>query len=93
VTDFVTPNWFAHQYSQGDIDLKDRAQSAFEVLSGGYAQKFDPQQGWVQVTGSKAAHGVRAHAAPGSRRERRFRHWKNWERSHPKRQARGENKK
>lgn len=93
VTDFVTPNWFAHQYSQGDIDLKDHTQSAFEVLSGGYAQKFDPQQGWVQVTGSKAARGVQAHAAPGSRRERRFRHWKNWERSYPKRQVRGENKK
>jgi len=76
VTDFVTPNWFAHQYSQGDIDLKGYTQSAFEVLSGGYAQKFDPQQGWVQATVSKAAHGLRAHAAPGSRRERRFRQWK-----------------
>lgn len=92
VTDFVTPNWFAHQYSQGKIDLAGHAQSAFEVLSGGYAQKFDPQQGWVQVTGSRAKHGVRAHAAPGSRRERRFRQWKNWERSHPKWQARREKK-
>ena len=93
VTDFVTPNWFAHQFSQGDIDLKGHALSAFEVLTGGYAQKFDPQQGWVQVSGTKAAHGARAHAAPGSRRERRFRQWKNWERSHPTWQARKKKKK
>jgi hypothetical protein len=84
VTDFVTPNWFAHQHAQGAIDLKDHAQAAFEVLSGGYAQKFVPQQGWQQVNGSMAAHGVRAHAAPESRRERRFRQWKNWQRSQPK---------
>jgi hypothetical protein len=93
VTDFVTPNWFAHQNSQGKIDLEGRAQSAFEVLTGDYAQKFDPQEGWVQVTGTKAALGVRANAAPGSRRERRFRQWKNWQRSQPKWQTRGEKKK
>ena len=50
--------------------------------SGGYAQKFDPRHpGWVQVTGTKAMmtqHG--AHAAPGSRRERRTRRDK-WEQS------------
>jgi hypothetical protein len=93
VTDFVTPNWFAHQNSQGEIDLEGHAQSAFAVLTGGYAQKFDPEQGWVQVTGAKAAHGVRAYAAPGSRRERRFRQWKNWERSHPTWQAHEKKKK
>lgn len=82
VTDFVTPNWFGHQYAHGPSDFQQKARLAFEVLSGGYAQKFDPQQGWQQVTGSLARLSKRAaQAAPGSRRERRFRQWKNWERS------------
>jgi hypothetical protein len=73
VTDFVTPNWFAHEYAQGAIDFKQHANNAFDVLTGGYAQKFDPQQGWVQVTGAKAKRSRRAHAPHGSRRERRAR--------------------
>jgi hypothetical protein len=73
VTDFVTPNWFAHEHAQGAIDFKQHANTAFEVLTGGYAQKFDPQQGWQQVTGSKARRSRRAHAPRGSRRERRAR--------------------
>jgi len=73
VTDFVTPNWFAHQHGKGSIDFKDHTNVAFEVLTGGYAQKFDPNDGWVQVTGSKAKRSKRAHAAEGSRRERRAR--------------------
>jgi len=81
VTDFITPNWFAHQHSQGAIDFKGHSRAPFEVLSGGYAQKFDPQQGWVQVTGSRAARSVRARAPEGSRRDRRFRQWRNWQRS------------
>jgi len=82
VTDFVTPNWFAHQHAQNQIDLKNHANAPFEVLTGGYAQKFDASQGWVQVTGSKAARSVRGKsAAEGSRRERRERQWKRWERS------------
>jgi hypothetical protein len=81
VTDFITPNWFGHQHAQGNIDLKGHSRAAFEVLSGGYAQKFDPQRGWVQVTGSKAMGFQRAHAAEGSRRERRARQWPNWHRS------------
>jgi len=54
VTDFVTPNWFGPQHAVGDNDYKRQTRAAFEVLSGGYAQKFDPQQGWVQITGAKA---------------------------------------
>jgi hypothetical protein len=82
VTDFVTPNWFGHQHASGAIDFKTHARAPFEVLSGGYAQKFDPQQGWQQVTGSQALHTNRgAHAPVGSRRERRARQWKHWERS------------
>jgi hypothetical protein len=81
VTDFVTPNWFAHQHATKAIDLKSHANAAFEVLSGGYAQKFDPDSGWVQVTGAQAAKSAQAHAAKGSRRERRARQWKNWQKS------------
>src|SRR5437764_12146275 len=75
VTDFVTPAWYGHKHAQGPSDFKAHSHKAFEVLTGGYAQKFDPRHpGWVQVTGTKAMmtqHG--AHAAPGSRRERRTR--------------------
>jgi hypothetical protein len=78
VTDFVTPNWFGHQHAQTQIDLKQHAVTAFEVLSGGYAQKFNPQTGWQQVTGSKAIHSKMVlHPEQGSRRERRARQWKN----------------
>jgi hypothetical protein len=87
VTDFVTPNWFGHQHAQGAIDFKGHTRHAFEVLTRGYAQKFDPQQGWVQVTGSMAMRlsARAAHAPEGSRRERRTRHWSKWERSSPAR--------
>lgn len=79
VTDFVTPNWFGHKNSVGAIDLQQHARTAFEVLTGGYAQKFDPQKGWVQVTGARAARTMRgSQAAPGSRRERRARGWNKW---------------
>jgi hypothetical protein len=73
VTDFITPNWFAHQHAQASIDLKGHSNAAFEILSGGYAQKFDPHRGWVQVSGSKATARHQADAAQGSRRERRAR--------------------
>jgi hypothetical protein len=77
VTDFVTPNWFGHQHAQTQIDFKDHSNVAFEVLSGGYAQKFDPQQGWQQITGSKARRSKMAEKCPpGSRRDRRIRQWK-----------------
>jgi hypothetical protein len=77
VSDFVTPNWFAHQHAQAAIDLKGHAHAPFAVLSGGYAQKFDPNKGWQQITGAKAMSSARlAHAAPGTRRERRARQWK-----------------
>jgi len=76
VTDFVTPNWFAHQDSQSQIDFKGHASAAFAVLSGGYAQKFDAKKGWEQVTGAKAKLSKRADAPVGSRRERRARQWK-----------------
>ncbi len=76
VTDFVTPNWFGHQHAQAQIDQEGHALRPFEVLSGGYAQKFDPNEGWVQVTGSKAMRSKMAKAAMGSRRERSARQMK-----------------
>jgi hypothetical protein len=80
VTDFVTPNWFGHQHAQSDLDLQKHATATFQVLTGGYAQKFDATQGWIQVTGAKALKTIRGKTAvSGSRRERRARQWKNWE--------------
>jgi hypothetical protein len=82
VTDFVTPNWFGHKDAQGPLDKQGHAKSAFQVLTGGYAQKWDPNKGWQQVTGALAMRSSRvATAAPGSRRERRARQWKHWQRS------------
>jgi hypothetical protein len=79
VTDFVTPNWFGHQHAGPQMDLKAHSNTAFQVLTGGYAQKFDPSKGWVQVTGDKAMRSVRgSHAPRGSRRDRRARQWKDW---------------
>jgi hypothetical protein len=81
VTDFVTPDWFAHKNAQTVMDFKKHANTPFQVLTGGYAQKFDPKQGWIQVTGEKARSSKRAEARRGSRRERRARSWKEWQRS------------
>lgn len=83
VSDFVTPDWFAHQFSQRSVDLQEHAMKAFEVLTGGYAQYFDAHRGWVQVTGSKARHSMRAQAPIGSRRERRMRGTRLFRRSEP----------
>jgi hypothetical protein len=85
VTDFVTPGWFAHTRASGPIDFKQRCRNAFEVLTGGYAQRFDLQQGWVQVTGAIAKWSKRAPAPVGSRRERRARNRNEWKLSAPRR--------
>jgi hypothetical protein len=73
VTDFVTPNWFARTRFTTCIDFKGHAGAPFDVLSGGYAQKFAPGQGWVQVNGAQALDRKRGAPAPGSRREQRTR--------------------
>ncbi|HEY2123781.1 MAG TPA: hypothetical protein VGH07_09325 [Chthoniobacterales bacterium] len=73
VTDFITPNWFVPERASGNTDFKGHAHKAFEILAGGYAQKFDPGHGWVQVNGSAAKSGPQAYAEHGSRRERRSR--------------------
>jgi hypothetical protein len=82
VSDFVTPNWFGHKNAHGSLDFKGHANTAFQVLTGGYAQKFDPNQGWVQVTGAKAMLSARFHPSEGSRRDRRARRWGDWSKSH-----------
>jgi hypothetical protein len=71
VTDFITPNGFAHAHSQIKIDFQGHARSPFLGPEWRYAKYFDPQQGWVQIAGQKARASARAHAAEGSRRERR----------------------
>ncbi|HUK00914.1 MAG TPA: hypothetical protein VLW26_01395 [Steroidobacteraceae bacterium] len=79
VSDFVTPAWFGHHNAAGAIDLRGQAKRAFEILSGGYAQKYIHNKGWEQFTGARARQRQRAlHAPPGSRRERRVRTWRNW---------------
>ncbi len=72
VTDFITPNWFAHEHFQGSIDFKGHELKPFAVLVGGYAQKFG-KRGWVQVNGAEAVLEHQMYAMPGSRRERRSR--------------------
>ena len=74
VTDFVTPAWFGFKDATGPVDFQRHASTAFQVLSGGYAQKFGAD-GWQQITGEKAkAQGARSramHPPDGSRRLRR----------------------
>jgi hypothetical protein len=80
VSDFVTPAWFGFQSSSGPLDFQGHASNAFVILTGGYAQKFDPQKGWQQITGqelqSRASNTRILHPPQGSRRERRIRHAK-----------------
>ena len=79
VTDFVTPNWFRHGPFNGPIDFRHHAHEAFQVLTGGFVQKFEPKSGWQQITGAKASRTLRgSHAPAGSRRERRARGGKKW---------------
>jgi len=79
VTDFVTPDWFAHKNAKGVIDFKGHADTAFQVLTGGYAQKFDPESGWVQVNGKQIKASRRLNPGVGSRRERRARSRRRWQ--------------
>jgi hypothetical protein len=84
VSDFVTPDWFAHKHAQGTVDFRNNARSAFEVLAGGYAQYFDPQRGWTQVSGPQAERSAPSTACEGSRRVRRRRGQQCWFRGEPR---------
>ena len=81
VSNFVTPAWFGHKNAPGPLDFSGHATGKFQILTGGYAQKYDPVKGWIQVTGAKAVATPKATASLGSRRERRARQWKSWRRS------------
>jgi hypothetical protein len=83
VTDFVYPAWFAPSNVTGKIDEMGHCKSAFQVLSGGYDQYFDPNKGWQQITGAevRASKADPAKMIPGSRRERRARGHSNWKKS------------
>src|SRR5262249_10939284 len=54
VTDFVLPSWFGFKSSSAPFDFRRHCTDAFQVLSGGYAQQFDAQSGWKQVTSRRA---------------------------------------
>lgn len=73
VTDFVTPNWFAHEHSGSQMDFRRRASRPYQIMAGGYAQKFDPKKGWVEVSGRALSTSRAAHAMDGTRHERRMR--------------------
>lgn len=55
VSNFVLPSWFGVKGSKAPFDFKNRCTDAFQVLPGGYAQKFDPQTGWLQVNSKSVA--------------------------------------
>ncbi len=76
VTDFVTPSWFGYEHAGTTYDFKGHAKAAFEVLSAGYAQKYEHNRGWIQDNGTEAAKSKEKHvinAARGTRRDRRNR--------------------
>jgi hypothetical protein len=84
VTDFVTPAWFAYPHAAGPYDYMRHVRAPFEVLTGGYAQKYEHNRGWVQITGTRARKSLSATAQPGSRRKRRERGPSAWHRSEPR---------
>jgi hypothetical protein len=81
VTDFVLPSWFGFKSSSPPFDFRRHCTDAFQVLSGGYAQKFLSDEGWIQVSSKKATSHRAAHPSEGSRRERRARGHARWNRS------------
>jgi hypothetical protein len=74
VTNFVTPDWFRHRQVGRTFDLKRHVSAPFQVLSEGYARRFDSQQSkWVQIDGAMVRPSKVADPCLGSRRERRHR--------------------
>jgi hypothetical protein len=83
VTDFVTPDWFAHEHAGSVLDFKRYVRKPFEILSEGYAQKFEHNRGWIQMNGAQTRASKAAEAPKGSRRERRSRQQGSWRLSTP----------
>ena len=77
VSDFATPAWFGFaDAGTRPVDFMKHGTAAFQVLSGGYAQKYDPASGWTQINGAEARIKARKYvltAPKGSRRDRRVR--------------------
>ena len=73
VPDFVLPSWFDFKGSRAPYDFTENCTAAFQVLSGGYAQRYDESQGWVQINARRVEKARALNAPDGSRRERRHR--------------------
>jgi hypothetical protein len=82
VSDFIFPSWFGG-IEATKFDYQGHCAQAGEILSGGYTAKWTPS-GWTQINGQKAAGSRHAHAPEGSRRERRARGRRAWQRSQPR---------
>lgn len=80
VTDFVTPRWFAYEHAEGAYDYAGHVRSAFEILKGGYAQRWG-KAGWRQRNGPETRPSKSAPAPVGSRRDRRKRGRSKWRNS------------
>jgi hypothetical protein len=74
VTNFVTPSWFRHRHAGRNFDLKGHVSEPFQILSEGYARRFDSKSAkWVQIEGAMVRPSKVAEPPLGSRRERRDR--------------------
>ena len=92
LSDFVFPAWFSvfpTQSAKGapvkvQYDYTNKVRRAFQILPGGYAQRFEDGQ-WSQLTMSADIASAKAlHPARGSRRERRKRGHDSWLLSTPR---------
>ena len=77
LSDFILPSWFGFENSAGPFDFKGKYTSAFQVLSAGYAQSFDPTKGWTQINGDRVWARHAKQASSGSRRDIRQKRFRN----------------
>lgn len=68
VSDFVTPDWFAHVHSTKPVDYKGHLSKPFEIGEAGYAQVYG-KDGWEQINGGRLSLHAQ-NIAQGSRRWR-----------------------
>jgi hypothetical protein len=81
VSDFIYPSWFGG-IEATKFDYMSHCTQAGEILSGGYTAVWSPADGWTQINGQLArSRGEQSRAPHGSRRERRMRGAKKWQRS------------
>lgn len=90
VSDFVLPRWFGLSTgAKGVYDFCKRVKRPYQILSGGYAQSFDPEYGWQQLS-REATKAKALSPSVGSRRERRKRGRLEWQRSEPRDRTAGD---